>query len=80
MTRPVTCLARHLVKIVKNKNSLEALNIAIFHEVAFRDVLQKQLFYKFYRKTHALETLFNKVASVKPATLLKRDFDIGVFL
>ena len=44
MTRPVTCLARHLVKIVKNKNSLEALNIAIFHEVAFRDVLQKQLF------------------------------------
>ena len=43
----------------------------------------KKLFLKFckiYRKTPVLDSLFNKIAGLKTATILKRGFDIGVFL
>ena len=35
---------------------------------------------KVHRKTPMLESLFNKVAGLRPVTLLKRDSNIGVFL
>ena len=35
---------------------------------------------KTYRKTIALESLFKKVASIRPVTLLKRHFSTGDFL
>ena len=40
-------------------------------------------FYKFHKKTPVLESLFNKISlfsQVRPATLLKRDSNRGVFL
>ena len=37
-------------------------------------------FRKFHRKTFVLESLFNKVAGLRPATLLKRDSKTSVFL
>ena len=33
-----------------------------------------------YRKTPVLESIFNKVVGLGPASLLKRDFNTGVFL
>ena len=51
--------------------------------IASEDYLQKKLFWKYFGKTHRWtlesEYLFNKVADLQPATLLKRDFDTGVF-
>ena len=47
--------------------------LQIFFKIGFL----KQ-FRNIHRKTPALESLFNKVAG--PATLLKRDSNIGVFL
>ena len=35
---------------------------------------------KFHRKATVLESLFNKVAGLRPATLLKRDSNTGAFL
>ena len=37
-------------------------------------------FHKLHRKTPVLESLFNKVAGLIPATLLKRDAIAGVFM
>ena len=47
----------------------------------FADILQNRSSYKFgdiHSKTPVLESLFSKVA--RPATLLKRGSDTGVFL
>ena len=49
----------------------------------FADVLQNRCFYKFcniHRKTPVLESLFNKFAGLRPATLFKRYSNTGVFL
>ena len=49
----------------------------------FADAIQKGCpyeFRKFHRKTPVLEILFNKVTSLRSATLLKRDSNTGVFL
>ena len=43
-----------------------------------KGVLKK--FLKFHRKIAVLESLFNKVAGLRPATLLKRDSNTAVFL
>ena len=49
-----------------------------------RSVIKKKAalkdFTKIHRKTPLLESLFNKVAGLKTATLLKRDSSTGVFL
>ena len=37
-------------------------------------------FRNIHRKTPLPETLFNKVAGLRPGTLLKRDSNTGVFL
>ena len=47
----------------------------------FIDVLQNRCSEKFrniLRKTPVLESLFNKVVDLRPATLLKRDSNTGV--
>ena len=48
-----------------------------------RGLSTKKLFRKYFGKTHrwtlAPEYLFQKVAGLQPPTLLKRDFDTGVF-
>ena len=46
------------------------------------DVLYKNvfLFSKIHRKTPVPECLFNKISSLRPATLFKRDSGQGVFL
>ena len=49
----------------------------------FADVIQNrcsQKFRKFHRKTSALESLFNKVVDLRPATLIKRDTNTGFSL
>ena len=46
-------------------------------------MLAHQKFHKFHRKSPLLESVCNKVAghlAIKPATLLKRDFNTGVIL
>ena len=48
--------------------------------VAFEDVLQITKFCKSSRKTPVLETLFNALAGLRPATALKNDFSRGVFV
>ena len=45
----------------------------------FAAVLQNR-FRKFHRKTPVLESLFNKVAGLSPATVLKRDPNTSAFL
>ena len=56
--------------------------VSRFHRTYPR-VIYKKLFWKYFDKTHrgtlVPEYLFKKVADLQPATLLKRDFDIGVF-
>ena len=52
-------------------------------ETATGDVLQNKCSWKIRnirRKTPVLESFFNKVADIRPATLLKRDSYTGVFL
>ena len=52
-------------------------------EAATRNVLYKKVFLmisQFHRKTPVLESLFDKVADLKPWTLLKRDSKTGVLL
>ena len=51
----------------------------LFSEAATGSVLEKNL-RKLHKKTPVLELLFNKVADLQPATFLKRDSKIGVFL
>ena len=50
---------------------------------SFADVLQNRCsekLDKFHRKIPVMESLFNKVACLRPVTLLKRDSNTGVFL
>ena len=52
-------------------------------EAAIGGVLLKEMFLKFrkfYRKIPVLESLFNKVVGLRPATLLKRASNTAVFL
>ena len=60
-----------------------------FHHVHYHQkqplagVLQNRCSGKFclcHRETPVLESLFNKVADLRPATLIKRDSNTGVFL
>ena len=44
------------------------------------DVVFQKSFLKLHRKTPALVALFNKVAALRPATLLKRGSNTGAFL
>ena len=39
----------------------------------------KVFFLKIHRKTPVLQSVFNKLAGLRPATLLKRDSDTGVY-
>ena len=52
---------------------------AVLHKQPLADVLKKFEIFTI-RQTPVLESLFDKVASLKPATLLKRDPNTGVFL
>ena len=67
----------------------EAATGGVLYEKLFLDVLtsgEKQSFADVLHKIgvlkilQMLESLFNKVAGLRPATLLKRDFNICVFL
>ena len=53
-------------------------------EASTGDILLKKCvltkFPKFYRKAAVLESIFNKVASLRATTLLKRDSNTSVFL
>ena len=50
----------------------------LFQEQLPRVILQK--FRQIHRKALVLEPLFNKIAGMRPSTLLKRDSETGVFL
>ena len=59
------------------------LEAQILYLPDIKTLTQKRYFYKFrkiHRKTPVPESFFNKVAGLRAATLLKRDFDTGAFL
>ena len=67
----------------KNRN----LSLSFSGAVPYANVLQNRCYWKFcniHRKTSVLESLFNKVVGLGPATLFqprtKRDCNTGVFL